>query len=218
MLLQLLNKVQNELKDVISGTNADSPSRGRELQGGARLRHIFDDIYIKQLKEINASSLISSEEYIVAIRNSAVRNSLSSFVLNESEADKTFPSPKKGLKPSLFVPDKAFEFLVKRQISLLREPSLQCAELVMNELVNIVFSLKIPELDRFTHLRERVNSVASKILRKSLKPTQEMIENLIKCEMSCKFPFLFLPRFSLSLLLLLLSNQPKNKRCQHKPS
>ena len=38
----------------------------------------------------------------------------------------------------LFTPDKAFKFIAKKQISRLKEPSLKCVDLVVNELANVV--------------------------------------------------------------------------------
>lgn len=38
----------------------------------------------------------------------------------------------------LFTPDMAFEAIVKKQIARLKEPSLKCTDLVVNELSNVV--------------------------------------------------------------------------------
>lgn len=38
----------------------------------------------------------------------------------------------------LFTPDMAFEAIVKKQISRLKEPSLKCVDLVVSELCNVV--------------------------------------------------------------------------------
>ncbi len=38
----------------------------------------------------------------------------------------------------LFTPDMAFEAIVKKQISRLKEPSLKCVDLVVQELSNVV--------------------------------------------------------------------------------
>ena len=43
-----------------------------------------------------------------------------------------------GPRPALFVSEVAFELLVKRQIRLLLQPSLQCVELVYEELQRII--------------------------------------------------------------------------------
>ena len=43
-----------------------------------------------------------------------------------------------SIKVGLFTPDKAFKFIAKKQISRLKEPSLKCVDLVVNELANVV--------------------------------------------------------------------------------
>lgn len=43
-----------------------------------------------------------------------------------------------GPRPVLFLPEASFELLVKRQIRCLEEPSLQCVDLVYEELLSIV--------------------------------------------------------------------------------
>lgn len=41
-------------------------------------------------------------------------------------------------RTGLFTPDMAFETIVKKQVTLLKEPSLKCVDLVVNELTNVI--------------------------------------------------------------------------------
>lgn len=43
-----------------------------------------------------------------------------------------------GIRVGLFTPDMAFEAIVKKQIERLKEPSLKCVDLVVNELASVV--------------------------------------------------------------------------------
>ena len=43
-----------------------------------------------------------------------------------------------GIRVGLFTPDKAFEAITKRQIVRLKEPSLKCVDLVVNELSSVI--------------------------------------------------------------------------------
>ena len=43
-----------------------------------------------------------------------------------------------GIRVGLFTPDMAFEAIVKKQISRLKEPSIKCIDLVVQELTNVV--------------------------------------------------------------------------------
>ncbi len=48
------------------------------------------------------------------------------------------PLSLKGIRVGLFTPDMAFEAIVKKQIARLKEPSLKCTDLVVQELTNVV--------------------------------------------------------------------------------
>ena len=50
------------------------------------------------------------------------------------------------MSPSLFVPEGAFEVLTRQQIARLLEPSLDCANLVYEELRRLVLEIQLPEL------------------------------------------------------------------------
>ena len=56
-----------------------------------------------------------------------------------------------GPRPSLFVPEIAFDLLVKPQIKLLEAPSLRCVELVYEELVKICHNCTSTVSFQFPH-------------------------------------------------------------------
>ena len=43
-----------------------------------------------------------------------------------------------GIRVGLFTPDAAFEAIVTKQIAPLKEPSIKCIDLVVQELTNVV--------------------------------------------------------------------------------
>jgi len=83
----------------------------------------------------------------------------------------------------LFVPDRAFEQLVKKQIELLREPVFQCTEQVHSELLRILANVESKDLMRYRRMREKIVEVATSTLRKHLKETNNLIETILKLEM-----------------------------------
>jgi dynamin 1-like protein len=95
----------------IEGTNVDVSTK--ELSGGARIYYIFNDVFGNALASIDSTQNIDNQDIRTTIRNST------------------------GPRPSLFVPETAFDLLVKPQIKLLQAPSLRCVELVYEELVKI---------------------------------------------------------------------------------
>ena len=50
------------------------------------------------------------------------------------------------MSPNLFVPEQAFEVLIRQQVARLLEPSLDCAQKVYEELRRVVIQIEIPEL------------------------------------------------------------------------
>jgi len=59
------------------------------LTGGSRISYIFNEIFRKSITDIDPFDILSDEEIRIAIKNA------------------------NGLKPSLFVPEDAFENLVR---------------------------------------------------------------------------------------------------------
>lgn len=81
-------------------------SSNDELIGGARVNYIFNNIFKKCILEIDPFDQLSDNDIRIAIKTS------------------------NGIRPSLFVPEGAFENLVKQQISRLLSPAIQCSHLV----------------------------------------------------------------------------------------
>lgn len=111
LILRLMNKFAHDFVASIEGTKVDISTK--ELSGGARIYYIFNDIFGHALASIDSTSNLDNQDIRTAIRNST------------------------GPRPSLFVPESAFDLLVKPQIKLLEPPSLRCVELVYEELVKI---------------------------------------------------------------------------------
>lgn len=111
LILRLMTQFARDFVSSIEGTKVDISTK--ELSGGARIYYIFNDIFGRALGSIDATHNLENQDIRTAIRNST------------------------GPRPSLFVPEMAFDLLVKPQIKLLEAPSLRCVELVYEELVKI---------------------------------------------------------------------------------
>lgn len=114
LVLRLMTTFARDFVSSIEGTNSDISTK--ELSGGARIYYIFNDVFGHALGSIDATQNLDNQDIRTAIRNST------------------------GPRPSLFVPEVAFDLLVKPQIKLLESPSLRCVELVYEELVKICHS------------------------------------------------------------------------------
>ena len=75
------------------------------------------------------------------------------------------------MKPSLFVPEEAFEVLIRQQIARLLEPSLDCTYQVYEELRRVVIEINVPPLTHYYKLHSRICDVMESVLDKCLTPT-----------------------------------------------
>jgi len=160
IVLHLFNKFSRNFADAIDGKAECLAEQSEYLTGGARIHHIFHDIFSKSVAEFDALNGLSDREIRTAIRNCT------------------------GPRSSLFVPEVAFETLVKKQIEKLEDPGIQCIETVFEELQRVVLQCELPEMRRFINLREKIYEVVRGILRKCLAPTQQMVQNLVQIELA----------------------------------
>lgn len=137
----------------IEGSNLDISTK--ELSGGARIYYIFNDVFGNALNSLDATGNLTTQDIRTAIRNSH------------------------GPRPSMFVPELAFDLLVKPQIKLLESPSLRCVELVYEELVKICHNCNSKELARFPKLHTELIETISELLRERLGPTSDYTQSLI---------------------------------------
>ena len=157
-VLNLVSRFTHTYSDMIEGKFVKDCSKF--FIGGARINHIFQEIFKKEVDNIDPLDLLSDDDIRTAIKNS------------------------NGLRPSLFIPEMAFEVLVKQQITRLQSPSLMCVKRVFDELRNIVNQIKINEINRYRKLDSKIRSVMEDVLSKCLDPTNQMIRNLIDIEQS----------------------------------
>ena len=159
-LLQTLTKFSTAYCQKVEGTSRDIETH--QLSGGARICYIFHQTFSEALNDIKPLEGLSRTDVLHAISNAM------------------------GPRPALFVSEMAFELLVKKQIRLLLQPSLQCVELVYEELQRIIqYCLShLRDFQRFPTLREQMNSVVMSLIRKRLPITNQMVENLIAIEVA----------------------------------
>ncbi|KAG5641963.1 hypothetical protein DXG03_003855 [Asterophora parasitica] len=156
LILRLMTQFARDFISSIEGTKVDISTK--ELSGGARIYYIFNDVFGQALASIDATHNLENQDIRTAIRNST------------------------GPRPSLFVPEIAFDLLVKPQIKLLEAPSLRCVELVYEELVKICHNCTSAELQRFPRLHAQLIEVVSELLRERLGPTSEYAQSLIEIQ------------------------------------
>ncbi len=112
LVLNLLNRFTTHYSDMIEGRFVRESAL--ECLGGSRISFIFHSILTKAINNVDPFEYLTEQDIQTAIKNAS------------------------ALNPSLFVPEQAFEVLIRQQIARLLEPSLQCANLVYEELRRIV--------------------------------------------------------------------------------
>ncbi|EIE21671.1 hypothetical protein COCSUDRAFT_37405 [Coccomyxa subellipsoidea C-169] len=158
LLLQLLDSYAVRYSEMLDGRSEHLPVN--ELAGGARIRHIFLDIFVNGLQELNPSSELTDDDVRTAIKNSG------------------------GVRGSLLIPDAPFELLVRRAISRLLTPSLQCKEFVHAELLRIAAQCAPPDIARFPKLKAHLISEVEEFVNSGAAPAERMIRDVIDCEHS----------------------------------
>lgn len=153
LILQLMTRFATSFISSIDGTSSEISTK--ELCGGARIYYIFNSVFGHSLDSIDPTHNLSVHDIRTAIRNST------------------------GPRPSLFVPEMAFDLLVKPQIRLLEGPSLRCVELVYEELMKICHTCGNTEIARFPRLQTKLIEVVSELLRERLGPSSRYVESLI---------------------------------------
>lgn len=156
LILQLMTRFATSFTSSIDGTSSEISTK--ELCGGARIYYIFNSVFGNSLDSIDPTQNLTALDIRTAIRNST------------------------GPRPSLFVPELAFDLLVKPQIKLLEIPSQRCVELVYEELIKICHTCYSNELARYPRLQGKLIEVVSDLLRERLGPTSSYVESLISIQ------------------------------------
>jgi dynamin 1-like protein len=153
LILQLMTRFASSFIASIDGTSTEISTK--ELCGGARIYYIFNSVFGNSLEQVDPTMNLSVLDIRTAIRNST------------------------GPRPSLFVPELAFDLLVKPQIKLLEIPSQRCVELVYEELIKICHTCGSTELTRYPRLQGKLIEVVSDLLREQLGPCSGYVASLI---------------------------------------
>ncbi|RMJ27624.1 hypothetical protein PHISP_01476 [Aspergillus sp. HF37] len=156
LILQLMTRFASSFISSIDGTSSEISTK--ELCGGARIYYIFNSVFGNSLETVDPTHNLTVPDIRTAIRNST------------------------GPRPSLFVPELAFDLLVKPQIKLLEAPSQRCVELVYEELIKICHTCGSQELLRFPRLQGKLIEVVSDLLRERLGPCSGYVESLISIQ------------------------------------
>jgi len=156
-LMQMVTTFSQDLEKAIEGAGADINIK--ELSGGAKMNRIFHERLPLELVKIQYDEKELRREITYAIKNIH------------------------GIRTGLFTPDMAFEAIVKKQIELIKEPSLKCVDLVVMELTNIIHN-NTNRMSRYPRLREEVERIVNTKVREQEQKTKDQLMLLVDIQLA----------------------------------
>mmetsp|Transcript_20517 Transcript_20517/g.33754 ORF Transcript_20517/g.33754 Transcript_20517/m.33754 type:complete len:1065 (+) Transcript_20517:158-3352(+) len=157
VLVSILNSYSKEFRNAIDGRSVDMNIT--ELYGGARIAYIFRDVFSPALMNLDPCHNLKDEDIRNAIRNST------------------------GVGQSLFMP-RVVSTVIQRQLIRLRDPSIECARYVLDELIRISTTVNKKRFRRFEDLQTAIHQEVAKFLKDLFGKTAKKIEAFMEAQMS----------------------------------
>lgn len=157
LIMSTVNSYCQEVLELLNGrSNEISFSR---LHGPARISYIFHQSFAENIRSRNLHEIsLTNAEIMTVIQNV------------------------KGLRSGIFLPDSSFEIILKRHIASLEAPSVECVELVYEELQKLVKAVADKTMKRFPSLFQQILDVSISYLSQ-LKPlTIDQVKKIIQME------------------------------------
>ncbi|XP_078685134.1 dynamin-1-like isoform X36 [Branchiostoma floridae x Branchiostoma belcheri] len=156
-MLQMVNTFGVDFDKRIEGSGDQIDTV--ELSGGARINRIFHERFPFELVKMEFDEKELRREISYAIKNIH------------------------GVRTGLFTPDMAFEAICKRQIAKLKEPSLKCVDMVINELNNVVRQCG-EKMGRYPHLREETERIVTTHIREREQRAKDQVIDLVEINLA----------------------------------
>ncbi|KAM3728019.1 Dynamin [Dirofilaria immitis] len=157
-LMQMVQTFTTDIERSVEGSSSKAVSTN-ELSGGARINRIFHERFPFEIVKMEIDEKEMRREIQIAIRNIH------------------------GIRVGLFTPDMAFEAIVKKQIERLKEPSLKCVDLVVNELAAVVRQCA-ECVARYPRLRDEIERIVTTNMREKEQSAKYHISMLVDYELA----------------------------------
>ncbi|CAH0722362.1 unnamed protein product, partial [Brenthis ino] len=157
-MLQMIQTLQTDFERTIEGSGS-AQINTNELSGGAKINRLFHERFPFEIVKMEFDEKELRREIAFAIRNIH------------------------GIRVGLFTPDMAFEAIVKKQISRLKEPCLKCVDLVVQELSNVV-RVCTERMSRYPRLREETERIIMSHVRSREQQCKDQLVLLVDCELA----------------------------------
>merc|ERR1711962_1446850 len=157
-MLQMVTGLQNDFERAIEGSGSGNVNT-LELSGGAKINRLFHERFPYEIVRMEFDEKELRKEIAFAIRNIH------------------------GVRIGLFTPDRAFDMVTKSQISRMKEPSIKCIDLVVQELTNVV-RMCSEKMNRYPRLREETERIVTTYIREKESRCKDHVLSLIDCELA----------------------------------
>jgi dynamin GTPase len=157
-LVILTHELQEDFDTSLRGTHLKE-SDLKTLTGGARIASIFRDRFPAELVNSELQSEDMRTQLIVVIKN--IRST----------------------RAGLFVPDEAFECMVRMQIAKFEEPIIKCVDMVVSELMLIIHEVT-SKMKRYPLLQHTIEELLSQYLKEREAVTKQECSLYINTQLS----------------------------------
>ncbi len=130
-LLRLISSYSQKFNKSIDGQ-----TESLDLCAGARIYYLYHTIFQDHLMKVMPFDQLTDQDIKTAIRNAT------------------------GPRTSLFIPEKAFELLIKPQLKRLKAPSIKCVELVYDQLVKVSMDSSTKDIKRYPKLASLISGIS----------------------------------------------------------
>merc|ERR1719450_1940678 len=157
-MLQSIQQLQQDFERSIEGSGSAAVNT-LELSGGAKINRLFHERFPYEIVRMEFDEKELRKEIAFAIRNIH------------------------GVRLGLFTPNQAFDVVAKKQIEMLKSPSLKLIDLVVEEMGKVVQGA-VSKMQRYPRLREETERIITTYIREKEQACKDQIMMLIDCELA----------------------------------
>ncbi|XP_076009272.1 dynamin 3a isoform X2 [Genypterus blacodes] len=156
-MLQLVQCMAGDFEKLIEGSGDNVNTD--HLSGGAKINRIFHKHFPHELVKVEFDEMKMRQEITYAIKNIH------------------------GIRTGLFLPDMAFEAIVKRQIARLKLPCFKCVDMVSEELITTVCQC-INKLSSFPKLRRETERIVTTLIQEQQSKCKDQVSLTIDIQLA----------------------------------
>ena len=158
LLFEMVSKYMAELNAVLNGSSYHLSDQ--RLDGGSTIISAMIDEFPSAMLSIQSVKELPPEKVQMMVESHA------------------------GIKGSMFFPEETFFTLVKLEIEKLRPCVKECIEKCKQILMDIHSQLNVPELSRFTSLKDRIVEIAHDSINQYVKEAHEYADKVLNVQMA----------------------------------